>query len=52
MIFCDYLERARLKTAVVKTYPVPLAGFASLDSPGHVLAANPAKEGTRIWAGT
>src|SRR5471030_3349180 len=32
------------KTAVVKTYPVPIAGFASLESAGHVFAANPAKE--------
>ncbi len=41
----DYIEPPPPKTAVVKTYPIPIAGFASLDSPGHVFAANPAKEG-------
>jgi hypothetical protein len=29
----------------VKTYRVPIAGFPSLDSPAHVFAADPAKEG-------
>jgi hypothetical protein len=41
----SYSEGPSPETAVVKTYPVPLAGFASLESPGHVFAANPAKEG-------
>jgi hypothetical protein len=45
LLFRGYIERPRSKTAVVKTYPVPLARFASLDSPGHVFAADPAKEG-------
>src|ERR1700760_766151 len=35
----------RLKTAVVKTYPVPIAGFPSLASPHRVFAADPAQEG-------
>src|SRR6185437_11178334 len=45
MEFHDYIGPPRPKTAVVKTYPVPLAGFPSLNSPGHVFAADPAKEG-------
>jgi hypothetical protein len=28
-----------------ETYPAPIGGFASLDSPHHVFAADPAKEG-------
>jgi CheY-like chemotaxis protein len=36
------------QTAVGKTYPVPATRFASLDSPGHVFAPTPAKEG---WQG-
>jgi hypothetical protein len=43
--FHDYIEPPPPKTAVVKTYPIPIAGFASPDSPGHVFAADPAKEG-------
>jgi hypothetical protein len=38
------MERPQPKTAVVKTYPVPIAGFPSLDSPHHVFAADPANE--------
>ena len=45
LLLPGYLERPLPKTAVVKTYPVPLVGFAPLASPGHVFAANPAKEG-------
>ena len=45
LLLHSYFEGPSPEMAVVKTYPVPIAGFASLDSPGHVFAANPAKEG-------
>ena len=45
LISVGSIVRTRLKTAVVKTYPIPRRRFAPLDSPGHVSAEDPAKEG-------
>jgi hypothetical protein len=45
LLLHSYYEGPSPEMAVVKTYSVPISGFASLDSPGHVFAANPAKEG-------
>ena len=45
LLLRGYSVAPSAEMAVVKTYSVPIAGFVSLDSPGHVFAANPAKEG-------
>jgi hypothetical protein len=44
LLLHSYSEDPSPEMAVVKTYPVPIAGFASLDSPSHVSAANLAKD--------
>src|SRR6202035_2855068 len=44
LILAKSIVRKSLKTAVVKTYPIPRRRFPPLDSSGHVSANDPPQE--------